>query len=557
MSWDQGKFLDELRACVDRFDQQAAARLSDELVAHVQAGVRLDDGVGRKVLGTLRRKSYFDQMERIAEALHLTEQDDAQIRRQYAQALIDQGKTAGAMYVLEALIEKTANDPDENAEARGLCGRLYKQLYVNAVNPDPRATAVALNRRNLQRAMDAYLGVYRSAPAEHLWHGINAAALAARAARDGIPLKDGPDPVSLAGEILDTLARRKQLKPLDAWDLATGAEASLTRGEIDAALLWVAQYVQQAAADAFEIGSTLRQLEEVWGLTIATAPGSLLLPLLQSALLSRRGGRVDVAAGDVTSTIRRTEEVEAQVGPKMEKILGREGVVSLGWYKLGLERARAVAKVLDKAGDGYGTGFLMGGKDLAPRFGDEIVLLTNAHVVSDDPAVQAKHNSLDPDDATVTFEALDAAAGQSYRVRKVLWTSAPEQLDASVLQLDPPMPACALFPVAKRLPVVDGLQKVYVIGHPGGRTLSISLNDNLLLDWDERLIHYRAPTEGGSSGSPVFNQQWDLIGLHHAGGDSVAKLNGKQGTYPANEAVWIRRIIAALSDAGGGGGARR
>jgi V8-like Glu-specific endopeptidase len=119
------------------------------------------------------------------------------------------------------------------------------------------------------------------------------------------------------------------------------------------------------------------------------------------------------------------------------------------------------------------------------------------------------------------------------------------------------MPACALFPVAKRLPVADGLQKVYVIGHPGGRTLSISLNDNLLLDWDERLIHYRAPTEGGSSGSPVFNQQWDLIGLHHAGGDSVAKLNGKEGRYPANEAVWIRRIIAALSDAGGGGGASR
>ncbi|HBL29593.1 MAG TPA: serine protease, partial [Acidobacteria bacterium] len=45
--------------------------------------------------------------------------------------------------------------------------------------------------------------------------------------------------------------------------------------------------------------------------------------------------------------------------------------------------------------------------------------------------------------------------------------------------------------------------KVYVIGHPLGGGLSLSLTDNALLGTSERLLHYRAPTEGGSSGSPV------------------------------------------------------
>lgn len=553
MGWDQSAFLKQLGESVDCFDREAAARLCDDLIARVHQGTRLAEHVGRKVLATLRRKAYFDQMERVAEALHLTEQDDSEIRRQYAQALIDQGKTTPALYVLEGLIERTNDDPVENAEARGLLGRLFKQLYVDADNAgDAAGSAGPSRQRNLQRSLDAYLAVYRSAPQKHLWHGINVVALAARAARDGVPLQAPLNPATLADEILATLELRKQQQPLDAWDLATGAEAQLARADATAALLWIAQYVQQDAADAFEIASTLRQLQEVWGLTIDTPPGSLWLPILQARLLSRRGGKVELPAGDVKETIRKTEEAESHVAasPALEKVLGREGVVTLGWYKLGLERSRTVAKVLNRTEDGYGTGFLVRGGDLAPALGDEALLLTNAHVVSNDPNVQANHQSLDPDDATIIFEALEEVSGQKFRVRELLWTSPPEELDASLLRLDAALPPWAPFKVAKRPPIPDGLQKVYVIGHPGGRTLSISLNDNLLLDVDERLLHYRAPTEGGSSGSPVFNQQWDLIGLHHAGGDEIPKLNGKSGTYAANEGIWIRRIMAALEAEG-------
>ena len=84
------------------------------------------------------------------------------------------------------------------------------------------------------------------------------------------------------------------------------------------------------------------------------------------------------------------------------------------------------------------------------------------------------------------------------------------------------------------------------IGHPKGGSLSFSLHDNLLLDHEKPKIHYRSPTEGGSSGSPVFNDKWDLIGLHHLGGNFIKMLNGKNGHYEANEGIWIQSVISDI-----------
>jgi V8-like Glu-specific endopeptidase len=102
--------------------------------------------------------------------------------------------------------------------------------------------------------------------------------------------------------------------------------------------------------------------------------------------------------------------------------------------------------------------------------------------------------------------------------------------------------------VARRLPEFKSNFRVYIIGHPMGlEQPQFSLQDNLLLDYDRDRLHYRAPTEPGSSGSAVFDDQWKLIGLHHAGNLAMPRLNGKGGTYPANEALRIDAICTALA----------
>ncbi len=106
------------------------------------------------------------------------------------------------------------------------------------------------------------------------------------------------------------------------------------------------------------------------------------------------------------------------------------------------------------------------------------------------------------------------------------------------------------YPLANRLPELENdgnnTERVYIIGHPAGGTLQLSFQDNLLLDYEDPRIHYRTPTTGGSSGSPMFNQQWQLLGLHHGGSSEMPKLHGKEGTYQANEGMWIEAIKKAF-----------
>src|SRR6185369_4641513 len=80
-------------------------------------------------------------------------------------------------------------------------------------------------------------------------------------------------------------------------------------------------------------------------------------------------------------------------------------------------------------------------------------------------------------------------------------------------------------------------------------------------DW---AAHYEGDTEPGSSGSPVFNDQWELVALHHSGvpemdqagnfkdidggiwrpGDDPARLH-----WVANEGIRVSRLVDHLSAA--------
>jgi Trypsin-like peptidase domain len=120
-------------------------------------------------------------------------------------------------------------------------------------------------------------------------------------------------------------------------------------------------------------------------------------------------------------------------------------------------------------------------------------------------------------------------------------------LDIAILELDDYPTNVTPMPLATQMPLLETMTKprAYVIGHPSGLdTPQFSLQDNLLIGYDDTLVHYRAPTEPGSSGSPVFDNTWSLIAVHHAGGLETPKLHGDGGTYPANEGI----AVAAIKD---------
>ena len=59
---------------------------------------------------------------------------------------------------------------------------------------------------------------------------------------------------------------------------------------------------------------------------------------------------------------------------------------------------------------------------------------------------------------------------------------------------------------------------VNIIQHPEGRPKQYATVNNRLLDLrDDGFLLYETDTLEGSSGSPVFNQYWETVGLHHCG----------------------------------------
>ena len=545
MSWDNDRYENNLAAAVDKFDRPAVEGLCEQLILQLRSmGKPYSPKSAKKILGTLQRKRYFDLLQRVADAFQQNGLRAPRVRRQYAQALLDQGGLSAALPFLEKLVADTdgeLEDAAENSEARGLLGRAYKQIYIDINNPSSPEACQALNK-----SICWYRSVYENDPEVHSWHGINTVATLRRAAIDGVKVENLEDPDLLsndmAKDILEHMSSKWDERKATMWDSGTAMEASVALGKLDEARIWLNRYVREPSADSFELASTLRQLQEVWRLDVDSEPGASLLPILQAELLMQQGSTLEI----------KPEQLKpgrlAELAPEnLERILGKDRYVSYKFMLRAIERARSVARIEHQPGRGYGTGFLVRGGDLHPALGDEPMLLTNSHVVSDDPKVK---DALHPDSAIITFQLLkeENRAEEEYTDFDLLWSSPPGELDATLLRLESYPDGLQPYPIAPRLPLADGEQRVYVIGHPAGGSLSFSIQDNVLLDHEAPRLHYRAPTEGGSSGSPVFNSQWKLIGIHHAGGTEMFRLNNKEGTYEANEGLWIKSIIQKMKE---------
>ena len=59
-------------------------------------------------------------------------------------------------------------------------------------------------------------------------------------------------------------------------------------------------------------------------------------------------------------------------------------------------------------------------------------------------------------------------------------------------------------------------EPVFIIQHPRGAQRRIVLFNNQVQNIYQNFLQYQADADFGSSGSPILNSQWQLVGLHHA-----------------------------------------
>jgi subtilisin family serine protease len=276
IAWREEIFSGSLQRAMARHDFNRGNTLLASFRRHLRARVSpYPTEHARKDLATLRKKRQFELMRRYAELVVNSGNHDSQVRRQYAQALIEQGHFDRAFMVLHALVGQTDTDEEEWFEAKGLLGRAYKQQYVN----DPPVA-----RDLLRRAVEEYQGVYEKDPT-HLWHGINAVSLRLRAARDGYDWADPSGARAIATAILNRIS---STETIPVWGRATRLEALIALDRLDEAHRALDEYLADPEVDAFEVTSTYRQFAQV--LQLDRSGGQALLDRLWRAVDRYRAG---------------------------------------------------------------------------------------------------------------------------------------------------------------------------------------------------------------------------------------------------------------------------
>ncbi len=224
-----------------------------------------------------------------------------------------------------------------------------------------------------------------------------------------------------------------------------------------------------------------------------------------------------------------------------ERTIGGSDLMPVNYLEQGLRVARAVGRIVlrDRRGhpQGFGTGFIV-----SPR-----LLLTNNHVFEtvedtvesviefnyqyslDGPTLSPVAFRFDPDQFFVTDRALDYS----------LVAISHRSTDGTALS------EFGWIPLFEEEGKIALSEYVSIIQHPKGGPKQLAIRENQLVARLENFLHYLTDTEPGSSGSPVFNDQWEVVALHHSG---VPKRDAQGNilAWVANEGVRISRIIHNL-----------
>lgn len=215
----------------------------------------------------------------------------------------------------------------------------------------------------------------------------------------------------------------------------------------------------------------------------------------------------------------------------LEKIIGENTLRPISFLQQGLQVARSVAYigVRSSQGHGSGTGFLVA-HDL---------LLTNNHVL---PHSDLLSNTIFRFNYEENFQG-EAQPTDEYRVKPNGIFHTNQTLDYTLVQVEEkPGLKWGWLPLQPNK--IRGDSRVNIIQHPFGQPKQISLQNNFVQYVGGNVVQYITSTFNGSSGSPVFNDAWEVVALHHAGGNISEPTT--QQRYFRNEGILVESILADL-----------
>ncbi|MEZ4518685.1 MAG: trypsin-like peptidase domain-containing protein [Chloroflexota bacterium] len=223
--------------------------------------------------------------------------------------------------------------------------------------------------------------------------------------------------------------------------------------------------------------------------------------------------------------------------------------------------AQAVGRVEMPQGRALGTGFLVG-PDL---------LLTNQHVLK---AKSQLNSAVIRFDYRADADGIVTDKGRVFEFMPDLYeSSASTELDYALVRVKgEPLADWKLQPGEEDLPYLEMLrrgrhrgyllltpslivegERLNIIQHPNGDPQKVVLTQNYAIaDMATDRVHYLADTMPGSSGSPILNRHWEVVGIHHSGGphppqkmsDSLQK--ALRGHYKFNEGIPMQAIIPKI-----------
>lgn len=237
---------------------------------------------------------------------------------------------------------------------------------------------------------------------------------------------------------------------------------------------------------------------------------------------------------DTGSLSDRGEITAADVQAQEKLMAERATFLDVSYLAKGAKAAQAVVKLRMKFGEiwYFGTAFLV----------SPTRLLTAFHNVQSE-GVRATEIQ-----AIFDYEvAVGGAEAEGIRVACRMDTAQGEaEDDWAVIDIDTPRDGVTPLTLAK-MPA-QTQDRVAIIQHPGGMAKQVALHNNLVTYADDTRLQYLTDTLKGSSGAPVFNGDWEVVAVHHAGGD--LKLPGTKDIVFRNQGTPSERVVARMKALG-------